>query len=249
MKPGNKQILDKIDILNGNGAAQEKANKSDFDSHLADNTKHLPSGGIVGQIVQKQSSGWGLADLPPSKDVDNGRYQTNWGLDDATFSGTALSNGIISLDTPSTSTINFVIANSMTDVQTKNGLMILPKATITGLVVTKHPLVTSTMGYIINNSTNEIIATTTFVGNVATFTGLSLLSGTNYRVVTDYGSNYNTPYRISTTYPVTSTYFDVTSGITNNTVLDNSYAYNITSIVATSIIHNMSGTVTKTVTP
>lgn len=41
MKPENKEILDKIAILNGTGATQEKANKSDFDLHLADNAKQF----------------------------------------------------------------------------------------------------------------------------------------------------------------------------------------------------------------
>lgn len=71
--------------------------KNEVDTHLADNAKHLPSGGTVGQIVQKQSSGWGLVDLPPSKDVDNGRYQSVWGLDDAVLNGCILTNTSLQL--------------------------------------------------------------------------------------------------------------------------------------------------------
>ncbi|AWI04077.1 hypothetical protein [Clostridium drakei] len=41
MKPENKQILDKIVILNGTGVIQEKVNKSDFNLHLADNAKQI----------------------------------------------------------------------------------------------------------------------------------------------------------------------------------------------------------------
>lgn len=74
------------------GNADAIANlRENFDEHKADNTKHLPSGGTVGQIVQKQSSGWGLVDLPPSKDVDNGRYQAEWRLEDAVLSGCEMS--------------------------------------------------------------------------------------------------------------------------------------------------------------
>ncbi|AKA69822.1 hypothetical protein [Clostridium scatologenes] len=41
MKPENKQILDKIVILNGAGAIQEKVNKSDFNSYLEYNAKQI----------------------------------------------------------------------------------------------------------------------------------------------------------------------------------------------------------------
>ncbi|AWI04070.1 phage tail protein [Clostridium drakei] len=91
----NKEIKAE-DIKGNDGVTLEKV-KEDFTSHLADNTKHLPSGGTVWQIVQKQPTGWGLIDLPPSKDIDNGRYQSVWGLDDAVLNNCVLENGIAKL--------------------------------------------------------------------------------------------------------------------------------------------------------
>lgn len=104
------------------GVTGGAAKQDDFNAHKLDTAKHLPSGGTVGQVVQKQSNGWGLVDLPPSKDSDNGRYQADFGLEDAVLNDLVLYDSILRLGYINPASIEQIESGGLVNIYGGNGL-------------------------------------------------------------------------------------------------------------------------------
>lgn len=220
-----------------------------FNSHKADNTKHLPSGGTVGQVVQKQSSGWGLVDLPPSKDIDNGRYQADFGLDNAVLNNINVFSNMASLGLTIGATTGLIyLNNTLPSATNRIGIKIHTLKALSGLrVVLSRILVGVTKLYLLN-SAKTVLTTIDVTGTTPITLDIvyNLATNTDYYIAVDAnGSNYTEAWYGNISMP-TTTDVNITAGYDGiNDVANFIYAFE----TVTALFPATTGTVTKTVTP
>lgn len=248
-----QETYNKIDILSGS-SVQEKANKSDFDTHENDYTTFKNSKGQANGLAGLGSDGKvPSGQLPTIKDVDNGRYQSDFGFDGAVLSNLSFSNNQIAITYANETAVTRIVDNNSTSgITTKTGLKIHMNTgyTAKGIRATISANTNGiTKAYILNSS-KSVIVTLDITGIIAGqyFDIMyDFVANTDYYIVCDNnGSSFTMGFN-SPTFPINSTKFNITSGYSSNADTT-SYAPIFISLALITDT-NISGTVTKTITP
>lgn len=190
--------------------------------------------------------------LPAIADADNGRYQSDFGLDTAVLSNCILdSNNILSLDNIVGSSITLTATGATTSTTAKNGIQILANSNISRLTLTLGVGYSGGKTLYIRKSSDLSLVTSKDItgliaGNSITIDA-NLLTGISYDIVVDAnGSSFIKNYYTSATYPIASTDFNAVAGIWENAVSSTIIAIFSSIAVYTKTI---TGTATKTITP
>lgn len=185
----------------------------------------------------------------PQKDVDNGRYQSEFGLEDAVLSGCYLvSNNILLEKSNVTSTIDVTgISVSTGQDSAKTGVVFIPKSNLSSITVTKNNSSTASYVYIINKATGTILSTQAISTSAVTI-NYSFQANTEYVIAFDNaGSNYTTTNCSTTSFPYNTDLFSITTGYYNGNTVGG--FYNLLKVSSTATSKFLSGTATKTYAP
>jgi hypothetical protein len=130
-------------------------------------------------------------------------------------------------------------------VSDERGWQILAKTDISGLVVTKQPssVTTGCKIYLLGGA---MVAQTTWSGNTATFTGLSLVSGNTYTVVAVHAASTAAYRDTGSAGQSTAVFNSLTNGAIGNASSGSNLKYDVLSIVATSKV-STSYTIVQTI--
>jgi len=225
--------------------------KDNFAKHIVDMTKHLPTGAITGQVLQKQEVGYGFVDLPPSKDADNGRYQSDFSLDSVILNMTKITNGIVDLDYAIGSTATRVQDTASSSYPGKSGLKVHINAGYNPIgikFVLSSLAVGCTKAYVLNSSKSVLLTiditgkTSSDIINIV----YNFLSNTDYYIAVDGNGSSFMIGNATVTYPYTSTEINITGGLNNDndTTTTGCCVYSVATIYSTK-----TGTVVKTISP